>query len=64
MNMAVDEPRFGTAIERDLDSNGVGPFDCYLLRYPCGLEVALGQFITTARSSRSTRASSISRTSR
>jgi hypothetical protein len=38
------ENRFGPPIARDLDSNGTGAFDAYLLRFPCGLEVALWRF--------------------
>jgi hypothetical protein len=36
--------RFGPSQMRDLDSNGVGLFDAWFLRFPCGLEVALWQF--------------------
>lgn len=33
--------RFGPPTARDLDTNGIGLFDCHLLRFPCGLEVSL-----------------------
>jgi hypothetical protein len=33
--------RFGLPTARDLDTNGIGLFDCHLLRFACGLEVAL-----------------------
>ena len=38
------EARFGPPAERDLDSNGVGLFDAHVLRFGCGLEVALWRF--------------------
>jgi hypothetical protein len=31
-------------MQRDLDSNGVGLFDLWTVRFPCGLEVALWSF--------------------
>jgi len=38
------ETRLGPPTERDLDSNGVGLFDCYHLQFACGLEIALWRF--------------------
>lgn len=38
------ERRFGPPQHVDLDSNGVGDFDAWNLRFPCGLEVALWWF--------------------
>lgn len=38
------ESRFGKPVLVDLDSNGVGLFDAWLIRFPCGLEVALWLF--------------------
>lgn len=38
------EERFGEPQLRDLDSNGIGLFDAWLLRFDCGLEVALWIF--------------------
>ena len=38
------DARFGPPIERDLDSHGVGLFDCYRLPFACGLEIALWRF--------------------
>ena len=35
------EARFGPPTECDLDSNGVGLFDAYLVGFPCGLEVSV-----------------------
>jgi hypothetical protein len=43
------EARFGEPSARDLDSNGIGPFDCHLIRFACGLEVALWRFHWTSR---------------
>jgi hypothetical protein len=45
---AVVEARFGPPSLRDLDSNGVGDFDAHLVRFPCGLEVALWRFHLSA----------------
>ncbi len=36
------EVRFGPPSARELDSNGLGPFDAHLLRFPC--ELALWRF--------------------
>lgn len=38
------EARFGPPSERDLDSNGIGPFDALCLRFSCGLEVGLRRY--------------------
>lgn len=38
------EQRLGPPSAVDCDSNGVGLFDAWLVRYPCGLEVALWLF--------------------
>jgi hypothetical protein len=38
------DARLGPPTERGLDSNGLGPFDCYRLEFACGLEVALWRF--------------------
>lgn len=38
------ESRFGAPRLVDLDSNGIGLFDAWLLRFDCGLEVALWWF--------------------
>jgi hypothetical protein len=38
------DARFGPPSARDLDSNGLGLFDAHLLRFPCGLELALWRF--------------------
>jgi hypothetical protein len=38
------EARLGPPSVRDLDSNGLGLFDAHLLRFPCGLELALWRF--------------------
>lgn len=42
--VAEVEARFGPPSARDFDSNGLGPCDAHLLRFPCGLEVALWRF--------------------
>lgn len=42
--VAEVEARLGPPSVRDLDSNGLGPFDAHMLRFPCGLEVALWRF--------------------
>lgn len=36
--------RFGAPQLRDVDSNGVGLFDAWCIRFACGLEVALWSF--------------------
>lgn len=41
------EAKWGPPIARDLDSNGLGLFDCHRLQFPCGLEVALWRFHCT-----------------
>jgi hypothetical protein len=38
------EQRFGPPAARDLDSNGMGPFDAYCGRCACGLEIVLWRF--------------------
>ena len=38
------ESRFGEPHHVDLDSNGIGLFDAWLMRFECGLEVALWLF--------------------
>lgn len=38
------EARFGPPSVRDLDSSGLGPVDAHLLRFSCGLELALWRF--------------------
>ena len=38
------ESHFGPPQLRDLDSNGVGAYDAWCLRFACGLEVALWWF--------------------
>ena len=43
------DARFGPPSVRDLDSNGVGPFDATMLRFSCGLEIALWRFHLTTR---------------
>jgi hypothetical protein len=35
------EARLGPPVARDLDSNGIGLFDLWCVRFGCGLEVAL-----------------------
>lgn len=42
--VAAIEARFGPPAAHDLDSNGVGLFDAYALRFACGLEVVLWRF--------------------
>jgi hypothetical protein len=42
--VAEVEARFGPPSVRDLDSNGLGLFDAHMLRFPCGLEIALWRF--------------------
>lgn len=42
--VAEVEAKFGPPSHRDLDSNGLGLFDSHLLRFPCGLELALWRF--------------------
>jgi hypothetical protein len=41
---ATIEARLGPPSARDLDSNGLGPFDCHRLQFDCGLELALWRF--------------------
>jgi hypothetical protein len=38
---ALIEDRFGAAQAVALDSNGWGPFDAWIIRFECGLEIAL-----------------------
>jgi hypothetical protein len=41
---AAIEARLGPPAQRDLDSNGIGLFDYHLLRFACGLEIALYRY--------------------
>lgn len=38
------EARWGRPLERDLDSNGLGLYDCHLQQFSCGLQIALWRF--------------------
>lgn len=38
------EERFGPASTRDCDSNGMGSFDAWMIRFACGLEVSIWLF--------------------
>jgi hypothetical protein len=38
------EAKWGSPVARDLDSNGLGLYDCYLLQFSCGLQIALWRF--------------------
>jgi len=46
---AALEADLGPPQARDLDSNGIGPYDAWALRFPCGLEVLLLAFHLDSR---------------